>query len=87
MVVGDKHFTHFLPLQTATYLLEVKEDGSQHPVYGTCSWTVVGHSPSPYTRRSEENWQLKPWTLSEIEKSKTEEWDKRRQDIRCRNNE
>ena len=41
-VVWDQHFTHFLPLQTATYLSETKEDGSQHPLHGTCSCTVAG---------------------------------------------
>ena len=59
MVVGDQHFTHFLPLQTATYKSEAKEDGSQHPVPGTCSWTVAGPTspfPPPPTWRNEENW-------------------------------
>ena len=47
VVVGDQHFTRFLPLQTAAYLSEVKEDGSQHPVHGTCSWTVAGPTSPP----------------------------------------
>ena len=50
MVVGDQHFTHFLPLQTAAYLSEEKDNGSQHPVNDTCSWTVAGPtSPPPST--------------------------------------
>ena len=47
MVVGDIHFTHFLPLQKAVHLSEAKEDGSQHPVHGTGSWTVAGPTSIP----------------------------------------
>ena len=46
-MVGDQHFTHFLLLQIAAYLSEAKEDGSQYPVHGTCSWTVADPNPPP----------------------------------------
>ena len=45
-VVYFQQFTHFLSLQT--YLSEAKEDGSQHPVHSTCSWTVTGPTSSPH---------------------------------------
>ena len=47
MVVGDEQFTHSLPLKTATYLSEAKEDGSQYPVRGTRSWAVAAPPPTP----------------------------------------
>ena len=56
MVAGDQHFPHLLTLQTAAYLSQAKEDGCQHPVHGTCSWTVADPtnprlSPSHPTRK------------------------------------
>ena len=53
VVVGDQHFTHFLPLQTATYLSEAKEDGSQHPAHDTCGWTVAGPTSPLLEKRRE----------------------------------
>ena len=47
-----QHFTHFLPLQSAMYLSEAKEDGSNHPVNDTCSWTVAGPTSPPQPSHS-----------------------------------
>ena len=93
MVVGDQHFTHFFPLHTAVCLSEEKEDGSQHPVHGTCSWTVADPTSPPQTPpppppnlwqhlKKRRELALKTLDLNGIEKKKVEEWG-----IRFKNNE
>ena len=85
-----QHFTHFLPLQTTTYL-EKKMASAPSAWYLQLDngWhhSPPPPSPPPSIWRSEENWQEKNLHLNWIENKKVEEWDKRRKDVRFRNNE